>query len=262
LTSIVQSSVGILSESKASFYEKLHPKVSVVIPAYNEESGVGRMIEGFRRELESIEVPYEVIVVDNNSTDRTLEMALQCGARVVREERQGYGYACIRALMEAGGDIIILTEADNTFNPRDVRKLLVYLDEEDVDLVLGTRTTLELVEMGAKMDWFLHWGNLFIAKLIQIQFWGKVRLTDVGCTFRGIKRQALLKVIDKFREGGPCFSPEMIIWSLKAGLRTIEIPVRYMKRLGYSKITANKKKSLIVGFKMLKLILSQRFWEE
>lgn len=258
---MVQSSVGILSESRISSSEEFLPKVSVVMPAYNEESGVGHMIDGFRKEIESLEVPYEIIVVDNNSNDGTLKIALQHGARVVREEKQGYGNACIRALKEARGDIIILTEADNTFNPRDLWKLLVYLDEEDVDLVIGTRTTLELVEKGAKMDWFLHWGNLFLAKLIQIQFWKKVRLTDVGCTFRGIKRRALLRVVDKFRAGGPCFSPEMIIWCLKAGLRTVEIPIRYKERVGQSKITANKKKSLIVGFKMLRLILSQRFWK-
>jgi glycosyltransferase involved in cell wall biosynthesis len=259
---MVQSSIGIFSESRISPSGKLAPKVSVVMPAYNEASAVGHMIEGFREELESIDAPYEIIVVDNNSTDGTLEAALQRGARVVKEEKQGYGYACIRALKEAQGDVIILVEADNTFNPRDIWKLLVYLDEKDVDLVLGTRTTLELVEKGAKMDWFLHWGNLLLAKLIQVQFWKKVRLTDVGCTFRGIKRQALLKVLDKFREGGPCFSPEMIIWCLKAGLRTVEIPIRYKERMGHSKITANRKKSLIVGLRMLKLILNQQFWKE
>lgn len=238
-----------------------HPTISIVMPAFNEERGVGLVADSFSRELESKGVNYEIVVVDNNSTDRTSELAVKNGARVVKESRQGYGYACIRALKEAKGDIIILAEADSTFNPKDVWKLLVYLDEEDVDLVLGTRTTLELVDKGAKMGWFLHWGNLFLAKLIQVQFWGRCRLTDVGCTFRGIKRQALLKVLDKFREGGSCFSPEMIIWCLKSGLRTVEIPIRYLERKGESKITVNWRKSLIVGLRMMKLILTQRFWE-
>jgi len=242
--------------------EGLYPKVSVVMPAYNEEHAIGSVVEGFRRELELRGISYEIIVVDNNSTDRTPEVSVQRGAKVAKETKQGYGNACIRALKEAEGDMVILTEADSTFNSKDIWKLIIYLEEEDIDLVLGTRTTLELVEKGAKMDSFLHWGNLFLAKLIQIQFWKKCRLTDVGCTFRGIKRQALLKVIDKFREGGSCFSPEMIIWSLKAGLRTVEIPVRYLNRTGHSKITATKKKSFVVGLKMLKLILTQRFWKE
>lgn len=242
--------------------QEKRPKISVVIPAYNEEQSIGKIVKGFRRELESKQVPYEIIAVDNNSSDATSEIARRHGALVVKEEKQGYGYACIRALREAKSDIVVLSESDGTFNPKDIWKLLVYLEEEDVDLVLGTRTTLELVEEGAKMDWFLHWGNLFLAKLIQLQFWGKCRLTDVGCTFRGIKRQPLLKIIDRFREGGSCFSPEMIIWCLKSGLKMVEIPIRYLERGGKSKITANRRKSLIVGLKMLKLILTQSFWKE
>lgn len=238
------------------------PKISVVMPAHNEEDAIGQVVDAFREELESKGIDYEIIVVDNNSTDGTNDIALQKEAKVVKEIKQGYGYACIRALREAKGDIILLTESDHTFEPRDIWKLLVYLQEEDVDLVLGTRTTLELVERGAKMDWVLHQGNLFLAKLIQIQFPNRCRLTDVGCTFRGIKRQALLKVIDKFREVGSCFSPEMIIWCLKEGLRPVEIPVRYLKRKGHSKITATRRRSFVVGLKMLKLILTQYFWEK
>lgn len=236
-------------------------KVSVVMPAYNEENAIGAVIDGFSKELTLRGVSHEIIVVDNNSSDRTNEVASQYGVEVVKETKQGYGYACIRGLKEAKGEMIILTEADNTFNPKDIWKLLIYLEEEDIDIVLGTRTTLELVEKGAKMDWFLHWGNIFLAKLIQVQFWKKSRLTDVGCTFRGIKRQALSRVINKFSVGGPCFSPEMIIWCLKEGLRPVEIPIRYLRRTGYSKITATRKKSLIVGLKMIKLILTQQFWK-
>jgi hypothetical protein len=136
------------------------------------------------------------------------------------------------------------------------------LDEDDVDMVLGTRTTLELVDDHAKMNWLLHWGNLMLAKLIQIQFWNKCRLTDVGCTLRAVKRDRLAEIVDDLRVGGSGFSPEMIIWSLKKGLRTVEIPVRYMNRVGESKITSNYRKTLRVGFGMLKIILSQRFWED
>lgn len=234
--------------------------ISVVMPAFNEEKAVGEVVDGFRKELEVLGTPFEFVVVDNNSTDKTSEVALKHGARVVRESQQGYGYACIRALKEAKGELVFLTESDKTFDPKDIWKALVYLDEENVDFVLGTRTTLELVEKGAKMDWFLHWGNIFLAKLIQVQFWGRVRLTDVGCTFRAIKRAALMQIVDKLNEGGSCFSPEMIIQCLKFGLRSVEIPVKYLERTGQSKITVNKKKSFMVGLKMIRLIITQRFW--
>ena len=107
------------------------------------------------------------------------------------------------------------------------------------------------------MNWFLYWGNLFLAKLIQLKYWGKVRLTDVGCTFRAINRNALKKIINKFKIGGSGFSPEMIIVALKNNVRTVEIPVHYKTRIGQSKITSNFWKSLKVGLNMVKLILTR-----
>ncbi len=238
------------------------PFISIVLPAYNEEDAIGMVLEEFRDVLKSLNVSYEIVVVDNNSTDKTAEVAERYGAKVAKEIKQGYGYACIRGLREAKGKIVVLSEADNSFVAKDLKKLLAYVEEDDVDMVLGTRTTLELVEKDAKMGWLLHWGNVFLAKLIQVQFWGRCRLTDVGCTFRAIKREALQKIIHNLRVGGPAFSPEMIIWCLKKGLRVIEIPVRYRRRIGESKITADIRKSIKVGLMMLKLIITQGFWRD
>ena len=91
-------------------------RVSVVLPAYNEEEGIASVIEEFR----SMGVVDEVVVADNNSTDRTREVAQQAGARVVQEMRQGYGYACRRALKEATGELIVLAEPDGTFLGTDI----------------------------------------------------------------------------------------------------------------------------------------------
>lgn len=256
-----QAGIGSLILKKSTLVSNRDtPSVSVVMPAYNEEEGIGQVVDGFSNELKSMNISHEIIVVDNNCIDKTAEIAVKHGARVVLEKRQGYGFACKTALSEAQGDFIILTESDKTFDPKDIWKILMYLEEDDIDFVLGTRTTLELLERGAKMDWFLHWGNIFLAKLIQIQFWGHARLTDVGCTFRGIKRESAHKVLDKITDGGSCFSPEMIMWCLKMDMRPIEIPVKYLKREGQSKITVNKRKSFFLGLRMIKLIISQRFW--
>jgi glycosyltransferase involved in cell wall biosynthesis len=224
--------------------------VSVVIPAYNEEKAIERTIKDFSK-------PYvdEIIVIDNNSTDRTSELAKKAGAKVILEKKQGYGHALRRGLKEADGEIIILTEGDATFVGNDMEKLLAYI--EDVDMVLGTRLTRELTERGAKMNWLLFWGNLFLAKLIQFRFWDKVRLTDVGCTFRAIRKNALKKIINKFKIGSSEFSPEMIIVALKNNIRTVEIPVNYKMRIGESKITSNLWKSFKLGLIMLKLILTR-----
>jgi glycosyltransferase involved in cell wall biosynthesis len=218
------------------------------MPAYNEEQIISKVIKRFKK----IPEVNEVIVVDNNSIDRTVKLAKKAGARVVKESKQGYGFACRRALKEAKDDIIVLTESDGSFEPSDIYKFIAYLN--DVDFVLGTRTTLELVEPGAKMDWFLLYGNVFLAKLIQLRFLRRVRLTDVGCTYRAIKRRVLMKIMNNLKVGGPHFSPEMIIEALKAGLKIVEIPINYKIRVGESKITSNKFKSFKVGLRMLKLI--------
>jgi len=226
-------------------------KVSVVMPAYNEEEAIYKVVKDFKNNR----YVDEVIVVDNNSEDRTAELAKKAGAKVVKEKKQGYGYACRRALNEASGDFIILVESDDTFLSRDILKFLAYTD--DFDFILGTRTSKELVWKGANMGSFLKWGNWFVAKLIEFLYNGP-SLTDAGCTYRLIKKEALEKIKNKFRVGGSEFSPEMIILAIKNGIKTIEIPVNYRKRKGESKITGKKWSALLLGLRMIKLIISYR----
>jgi glycosyltransferase involved in cell wall biosynthesis len=226
-------------------------KVSVVFPAYNEAAGIEAAVAEF------LGSPYvdEVIVVDNNSTDGTAELAARAGARVVREPRQGYGFALQRGMREATGDLIILAEPDGTFTARDILKLLAYAD--DFDLVLGTRTTRELIWREANMGWFLRVGNWAVAKLLQVLFGGP-SLSDCGCTLRLIHRPALLRLVDRFTVGGSHFLPEMVILALADGLRVIEIPVNYRGRVGQSKITGSRIRALSVGLRMLGLIMAYR----
>ena len=192
-------------------------KISVVIPAYNEEESIRGVVKDFSKKFVD-----EVIVVDNNSNDKTAEFGKKEGAKVVKEIKQGYGFAIRRGLKEAKGDVIIVTEADQTFQGKDMIKLLSYID--DADMILGTRTCKELVGRDANMGFFLRWGNIFVGKVLEFLY-GNVRLTDVGCTFRAIKRKSLKKIINKFRVGGSYFSPEMILEALKTNLKVVEIPV-------------------------------------
>jgi len=226
-------------------------RVSVVLPAYNEEPHIRQAVLDFF--LPGI--VDEVIVVDNNSRDRTGEEAARTAARVVAEPAQGYGYALRRGLREATGDLMILAEPDGTFVGRDVLKLLAY--SEDFDMVCGTRTTRELIWEQANMGWFLRVGNWAVAKLIQVLHDGP-SLTDCGCTLRLIHRAALDQIRDQFTVGGSHFLPEMVILALKRGLRVIEVPVNYRGRLGESKITGTLKGTLITGFRMIGLVLKYR----
>lgn len=226
-------------------------KVSVVMPAFNEEENIASAV----KEFSSVPGVDEVIVVDNKSTDSTNEKAVKAGARVVIEEKQGYGYACRRALREAGGGIIILVEPDGTFSANDIEKFLAY--SNDFDFVIGTRTSREMIYEGANMGAFLKWGNWSLGKLIEVLFNGP-SLTDVGCTYRLIKKKALERIVDKFTVGGSHFSPEMIILAIKTGIPMIEIPVSYLQRRGESKITGRKWPAFKLGIIMIKTIIRYR----
>jgi glycosyltransferase involved in cell wall biosynthesis len=226
-------------------------RVSVVFPAYNEEDGIAQAVTDFG----AVEAVDEVLVVDNNSRDATASRAEAAGARVVRESRQGYGNALRRGLADARGEYVVLAEPDGTFMGKDVLKLLAYAD--DFDLVLGTRTTRELIWHGANMGWQLRWGNWFVAKLLQVLFGGP-SLSDCGCTLRLIRRSAVDRLIPRFTVGGSHFLPEMVCLALLNGLRLVEVPVNYRDRLGESKITGSMTTALQVGGRMIALILRYR----
>ena len=158
-----------------------------MLPAYNEEQHIRTAVDEFF--LPGI--VDEVLVVDNNSRDRTVEEASATSARLVTESAQGYGFALRRGMREATGDLLILAEPDGTFVGGDILKLLAYAD--DFDMVCGTRTTRELIWQQANMGWFLRVGNWAVAKMIQVLHSGP-SLTDCGCTLRLIHRSALKRI--------------------------------------------------------------------
>lgn len=232
-------------------------RVTVVFPAYNEEAGIAAAVRDFR-DAGGGGVVDEIVAVDNNSRDRTAEMIKTSAATYVHEARQGYGYALQRGMAEAaahGADLIILAEPDGTFAGKDVLKLLAFADE--FDLVLGTRTTPELIWQEANMGRFLRWGNWAVAKLLQVLFGGP-SLSDCGCTLRLLRREAYSAIRDDISVGGSHFLPEMVCLALHARLRLVEVPVNYRGRTGESKITGSPATAVTVGLRMIRLILG--YW--
>ncbi len=234
--------------------------IVVAMTAYNDEASIYNSVQEFRSQPDV----KQIIVVDNNSTDRTVELASEAGARVVHEPQQGYGYACIRGLRAAlefpKVNVVVLVEGDMTFAGKDLAKLVPYLD--NVDMAVGTRTTQELTTEDSQLDWFYVWGNMFLAKLIQVKFfdikhWGRVRLTDVGCTMRAIRAEALRRIIDRLYVGGHYFSPHMLMAAIADGLKVVEVPVTFRKRWGVSKgAGAGKWKGFGIGLQMIWHILT------
>lgn len=225
-------------------------RISVVFPSYNEREYIQTALRDF-----SLPFVDELIVIDNNSCDGTGELAARMACRVVRETRQGYGHAIMRGLDEATGDYIIVAEPDGTFSGRDMMKLIVYAD--DFDFVIGTRTLRELVHPGANMGWFIRIGNWAVGKMLYLLFGGP-RLSDVGCTFRLIRREALQKIRGQLNVGGSHFSPAMMSVAILNGLRMVEVPVNYHRRTGESTITGRKSKALRLGMRMIAFLVCLR----
>jgi glycosyltransferase involved in cell wall biosynthesis len=227
--------------------------VSVVIPAYNEAAAIGHVIRDFREHAD------EIVVMDNRSADGTADIARALGAVVHSRPLRGYGDALRQGMDAATGDILVLVEADATFRAKDLGKLLEYL--KDADMVIGTRTTRQLIEQGANMDGLLRWGNVVVGKLIEGLWWDREpRFTDVGCTYRAIWRDAYAKIREYLTRDDAAFSPEMMIEMLRVQGRVIEVPVSYYRRRGgASKHSANRWHSARTGMRMLRLILSKRF---
>jgi glycosyltransferase involved in cell wall biosynthesis len=229
-------------------------KVSVCIPTYNEAESIREVVDGFF----ATGLVDEVVVVDNNALGNTKEEVGKTKARLIHESRQGYGHAIMRGLNEAVGDLIVVCEADGTFLPKDIEKLLAYSDE--FEAVLGTRTSRSALWSGAFMPFPVRFANWLWAKFIEILFNGPV-LTDVGCTYKLLSRDALNKIKDLFMlsAGDGKFSPELIIWLVERGVNIIEIPVVYKERVGRSMYTGSVWKAAKLGAKMLPLIIKYRF---
>ena len=229
-------------------------QVSVVIPTYNEAESIREVIDGFF----ATGLVDEVIVVDNNALGNTKEEVRKTNAHLVHENKQGYGHALMRGIHEATGDPVVMTEADGTFLPKDIEKLLAY--SEEFDAVLGTRTSRSAIWSGAFMPFPVRFGNWLWAKVIEVLFNGPV-LTDVGCTYKLVSREALEKIKPLFTlsKGDGKFSPELMIWLIKKDVNLIEVPVIYKERIGQSMYTGSVWRAAKLGFRMLPLIIYYKF---
>ena len=233
-------------------------RVTVILPTYNEKDSIKKVINDFFliRDATNLEIVDEVLVINNNAKEGTSEEVSQTKAIEIIEPVQGYGAAIQRGFKEASGDLIVVCEPDDTFVAIDIIKLLSY--SEDVDIVYGSRTIKNFIWKGANMGWFLRWGNWAVAKMIEVLF-NTNYLSDVGCTFRLINRDALNKMQDKFMVQSSFFGPEMMVLGFLLKIPCVQIPVNYKNREGVSSVTGNFFKAFKLGIQMIILIFSMRF---
>jgi glycosyltransferase involved in cell wall biosynthesis len=220
----------------------------VIIPAYNEEKSIGRVVNDIPRKLVS-----EVIVVNNNSKDNTESVAKNAGAVVIRETVQGYGASCLKGIEYArvlNPDVVIFIDGDYSDYPEEIGLLLKPIQDNGYDFVLGSRI-LGKREKGA-LPFQSRVGSIVAGFLIRL-FWRK-KYTDLG-PFRAIKFDKLLQLEMKDHWYG--WTIEMQIKAAKKGLKIIEIPVSYRKRIGKSKVTGTIRGTVMASIIIIKTIFSE-----
>jgi glycosyltransferase involved in cell wall biosynthesis len=230
------------------------PRIAAVIPALDEAPSIARVVEGLRGQ--ALLASGEIIVVDNGSTDGTGEIARRAGARVVREERRGYGYACLAGVLAAeAAEVIVLLDGDAADDPDDLPRVLGPLLKGEADLVVGSRVAEPGSRARGSMTWQQIFGNHLAAFLMRYLY--GVRVSDVG-PFRAIRREDVLAL--DMREMTYGWPSEMIVKSARAGYRYREVPVRYHRRLGVSKVGDTLVGSLKVGWRIISTILRYSRW--
>ncbi len=222
-------------------------RIVVIIPAFNEENGVGEVIREIPKDVVS-----EIVVVNNASTDDTERIASEAGATVLREPVAGYGRACLKGIeyfrqIQPQPDVVVFLDADHSDYPEELPLLIKPIEDGMADLVIGSRA-LGVKESGSMTPQQIF-GNWLATRLLKL-FYG-VKFTDLG-PFRAIRFSTLLKIDMQDKTYG--WTVEMQLKAAKNGFRCVEVPVRYRRRIGFSKISGTVKGTILAGYKILSTI--------
>jgi len=227
-------------------------KIKVIIPAFNEQNSIAKVVQDIPREWVS-----EIVVVNNNSQDSTAAVARETGVTVLDEPRQGYGHACLKGIAHVSAqaekpDIIVFLDADYSDYPEELPEVVRPILEGRADLVIGSRA-LGKREKGSMTPQQVF-GNWLATRLMGL-FYG-AKFTDLG-PFRAVTFEALQKINMQDKTYG--WTVEMQLKAAKLGMRSTEVPVRYRKRrTGVSKVSGTLKGTILAGYKIIWTIFRYR----
>lgn len=231
----------------------MYKNIKVIIPAYNEEASIGKVI------AEIPNIVSEIIVVNNNSTDNTSEVAKSAGATVLFQPKGGYGNACLKGMeyISRFGSaqrpyIVVFLDGDYSDYPSELTKIVAPIMEDNIDFVVGARVK-SLREAGS-MTFPQRFGNWLATRLMRLFF--NSRFTDLG-PFRAIKYEKLLALNMQDKTYG--WTVEMQLKVLKKKYSYIEVPVKYKTRIGVSKVSGTVKGAIFAGIKILGWIFKYSF---
>jgi glycosyltransferase involved in cell wall biosynthesis len=228
-----------------------HSIIKVIIPAYNEEDSIAKVIKDLPPFVD------EIIVVNNNSTDATAKNAKEAGATVLTELKSGYGNACLKGIeyikqQKKDTDIVVFLDGDYSDYPEELTKIVAPMIEKNIDFVIGSRVK-KLREKGAMQPQQIF-GNWLATSLMALFF--KSKFTDLG-PFRAIKFDTLMRL--QMEDPTYGWTVEMQLKILKQKFTYEEIAVKYRNRIGVSKVSGTVKGSIFAGIKILTWIIKYSF---
>src|ERR1035437_2121309 len=229
----------------------LASKATVVLTAYNDEASIRQAVADFRANPRV----KRVIVVENNSRDGTAEAARESGAIVVTEEAAGYGRCVYRCLQEVlryeDTDYVVLCEGDRTFRAEDIHKFFSFMGHADV--VNGTRIVEQLRSERTQLTTFMYYGNFFVGKLLEVKHLGQGTFTDVGTTYKMMRRKVLPELLMHLDPRVNLeFNAHLMDIVLRRHMVLVECPVTFHARVGVSKGgNASGWRALSVGLRMI-----------
>lgn len=238
-----------------AFDEIPNRQLTVVLTAYNDELSIGESV----RDFQSHPLVKRVIVVDNNSRDRTSQVAAEAGAIVRLEKQPGYGKCVYRALSEGlaqtDTDLTLLCEGDMTFRAFDIDKFMAYIPHAEI--VNGTRIVEQLRHRETQLSTFMYYGNFAVGKLLEAKYVGQGTFTDVGTTYKLCRNSALRKLLPKLNSDVNLeFNAHLLDTALRERISLVECPITFHKRVGESKGgNTDDRKALRVGMRMISGIL-------
>lgn len=219
---------------------KVKPKISIVIPTLNEETGIREVLQS---------IPYrelgqpEVLVVDGGSVDGTIEVAKALGATVIPQSKKGYGQAILEGARHARGDIIVLIDGDGVYDPREIPKMLDFMKSQNADMVIGSRY-LGVREPGAFSS-IRDFGNRLFT--LMIDFLLNIEITDFFSGFTALRKELFGKIEGTIIEPAQY---SIIASTCRSNGKIVEAPITFYPRLGKSKMSTMRS-----GFRILSRIL-------
>jgi glycosyltransferase involved in cell wall biosynthesis len=229
-------------------------KITVLIPCYNEEKGISKVIDGVPiKKLAHLGYQTEIIVINNNSSDYTVKVALGKGAKVISEKKQGKGNAIKTGFRNISNDTdyVVMLDGDNTYKSKEIPRLIEPLENDFCDIVIGSR--LEGKLNGTSLSFSHRIANWFFTFFVR-RFY-LVNTTDICTGYFAWKKKVIDKLVPYIKSDGFAIEAEMITKMAKLGYKIFSVPITYDRREGNSKLSP-----YLDGIKITWMLFKNLMW--